>query len=372
MKEPACGLRDNQLVDLPTKVLLYGAGSLGRLALHFCELTGIEVVAFIDSNAEVLSKIVSNHYDKSYSIYKPEVVEINEDFRKIPIYVAIATLPYDPIKSFLQTLGWKYIEPFYKLTEKVNKSHPLNNGWQVNSLSNEEQNTIESIKQNLEDQTSINHYEAFIAWHNGYKEISEVNPTISHKSRYVIDPLKIYLRRNPHCMVDIGAHTGGSVERLLEAGIKFKEYHLFEPDHTNLFHLRRFVESSNINHEDIYLYSYILGQSSKNVLFHKGLGYSSQVSISGSSRRYQYALDTLMLKPTFIKIHTEGTELNIIKGSCKTIASSRPALALSVYHNSDGIYKTIQYLINTMSSYKIYFRLHDFQGTGAFVYCIPE
>jgi hypothetical protein len=76
--------------------------------------------------------------------------------------------------------------------------------------------------------------------------------------------------------------------------------------------------------------------------------------------------------PDLIKIHTEGSELDILKGAAKTIKRYNPLLAYSVYHNRDGLCRAIIEPMKSFDNYLWYFRLHCYQGTGAFVYGVPK
>ena len=78
------------------------------------------------------------------------------------------------------------------------------------------------------------------------------------------------------------------------------------------------------------------------------------------------------LYPTFIKVHVEGMELNVLKGSMKIICKSRPILVITTYHNSDGVYKIPELLINNLNDYSFYFRLHGYCGTQSVLYAIPN
>ena len=82
-------------------------------------------------------------------------------------------------------------------------------------------------------------------------------------------------------------------------------------------------------------------------------------------------MDSLQIKPDLIKIHTEGTELDVLMGAKKTIINYKPFLVCSVYHRREGFYSDITTPIKNFKNYNWFFRLHGFQGTGAFIYGIP-
>ena len=89
--------------------------------------------------------------------------------------------------------------------------------------------------------------------------------------------------------------------------------------------------------------------------FHDGLGYASQLADTGRKRVATRPLDALGVSPTFVKLHLEGAELAALKGARRTLASSRPIIAATVYHNADGIWRTPLWLMQTLPDYRFLF-----------------
>ena len=77
------------------------------------------------------------------------------------------------------------------------------------------------------------------------------------------------------------------------------------------------------------------------------------------------------MTPTYMKFHLEGWELPALKGANRTIREHRPIIAVTSYHNEQGIYELPSWLMENLASYKFIFRLHSWCGTGAVTYCIP-
>ena len=83
-------------------------------------------------------------------------------------------------------------------------------------------------------------------------------------------------------------------------------------------------------------------------------------------------LDSLDLAPDFIKLHLEGAELDALRGARETIRRHRPIIAVTTYHNADGIWRTPAWLMDTLEDYRFLMRLHSGCGTGAVVYALPQ
>ena len=64
--------------------------------------------------------------------------------------------------------------------------------------------------------------------------------------------------------------------------------------------------------------------------------------------------------------------MDVLLGGINTISKNRPALAFSIYHNRDGLCKVPFESMQLFDGYKWYFRLHSYQGTGAFIYGVPK
>jgi hypothetical protein len=61
-----------------------------------------------------------------------------------------------------------------------------------------------------------------------------------------------------------------------------------------------------------------------------------------------------------------------LKGARQTLLTSRPIVAVTVYHNADGMWRTPLWLMQTLPDYRFLFRSHSWCGTGAVVYAIPK
>lgn len=358
-------LRD---LDLSNGIYIYGAGELGALAIEYCEACEIQVDGFLD--LANIDTVISGS-GRQYSVYHPENSKNRVDKSK-PVVVAISTTPYGPIFQRLRKHTWKSVEPFYNLTCETRTGHPLRNGWRLGEVSDHEKDIAEFVCKSWGDEISWSHYEAFIAWHCDNTEIELGDNPINPAERYVIREVQNALLNRRNIFLDVGCHRGESITRLSNAGIQFGRYELFEPDDRSRSILQSCIRKIIPNHSEFVIHSNILGEGTNESFFQDGLGYCSQLWEHGSTLRQVNALDNFHLNPDFLKIHTEGSELNILKGACETIRHSRPVIAYSVYHRREGFFSDIAEVMALFSGYHWVFRLHGFQGTGAFVYGIPK
>ena len=73
---------------------------------------------------------------------------------------------------------------------------------------------------------------------------------------------------------------------------------------------------------------------------------------------------------TFLKIHTEGTELNVLAGAEKTILRNRPKIAVSCYHNITELVEIPAYLKKLCPDYRLFMRHYSTGTTESVLYAV--
>ncbi len=364
--EPECGpmrLEDDE------PLVLYGAGNLGRLARDHLNLVGRPIDLVVDRNAAALAN------DASWAglpMATPDNVPASMKEKGI-LAVSVANFAFAPLQMALNEAGWRRVVPFYDVAETFRDRHPLSNGWFAGAFGDDEIAAMKRVASAWFDDTSRAHYLQFVAWRRLREEWSFAEAPINIADRFFIPEVKEVLT-DGEVFVDAGAYDGIVVRRMIdETGGAFASIHAIEPDPHSASALRQTVAdlppaiSAKITISDA-----VLAADEREVRFHAGLGYASQIASSGQVVSRTVPLDGLNLAPSFVKLHLEGGELSALKGARKTLQAYRPLLAITVYHNSDGITAIPEWLRNTLSDYRLLFRLHSWCGTGAVVYAIPE
>ena len=195
---------------------------------------------------------------------------------------------------------------------------------------------------------------------------------------------------------DAGAFTGDTIEGFLRAvSGKFKHIYSFEPSAAN----NRQIRSRLQKLQSLYLDSF----GKKISLIEKGLWDSDTVlrfnaaeagDIQAASA---YVVESKILEniydpnvekkvvteipvttidnatnqdSTFIKFEIEGSELQALHGSAKTIEHNRPQMAVSIYHKPDDYVTLTEFVLDTRLDYKMGFRHHNTCDPAATVlYC---
>lgn len=147
----------------------------------------------------------------------------------------------------------------------------------------------------------------------------------------------------PKLFFDIGAHVGLWSMMAIRAG--FKEIRAFEPNHVTF----KCLVSNVSNYPGITVHNYGIAERSGLVdIVHEHEGNSGAVKVvPGSTCTVQNinndnigsSVYKLAIKPgeTLVKIDTEGTELDCVKGMDKIIQSLRPVVIVEQRKNTDAV-----------------------------------
>ena len=345
------------------KISLYGFGDMGNLAASFFENEKLNLYRIID-------KKFTNHKKefngKMVIFSNPSEIKNSEDELCL---ISIVNYSYSTILNDLPENKFNKILPFYDFVEGLNTNYPITNGWITGELKNEDWEKLKFIIENFSDKKSKANFLQFLAWRYSRDEYF-IHPFKIRNNRYFPSFIS-NLKKEDHIYVDVGAHHGYTFKNFLRKFNKqIVKSVLFEPDTKNLQTLKRKCEQEFIN-LNVTVLNEALSSQKKVTNFFEGYNYLSKISKRGLKTKSVYNLDSFDLKPSMLKIHVEGEEFNILKGSISTIDSYRPIIFITTYHNVDGLIKIPLHLINTLKNYKIYFRLHGWFGCSAVIYCIP-
>lgn len=345
-------------------IILYGAGELGKLASEFFNFYNIKYIVCVDD-------VNTDKVDPSFDIDNVVNIKDVSTSDNPLILICISTVSFNKLKEKLNDLGFGNVKSFFEVAENINKTnkykHPLTNGW-THSLDHRKNKKIQKILNEFNrDYKSYYEYLGFFYWHKEYEEWFQYS--VNCNNRYFIPEITEVLH-DQEVFIDGGAYDGRVTEKFIEiTGNQFKEIHMFEPQEILLKSeiLTKQILSS------LYTYPFILGKKHGYVYFNLKQGYLSKVDKKAKDKVCMIKLDSIKyLKPTIIKYHLEGYELNALKGSVKTIKKYRPILMITTYHTKEGLYKIPLWLIKHCKNYIFYWRNHNYMGQGAVMYAIPK
>jgi len=179
---------------------------------------------------------------------------------------------------------------------------------------------------------------------------------ISNVSAQYFDDEMIHLDHD-EVFVDGGMFTGDTAMSFFKhTNNKYKYYYGFEPDENNCTK----AEENLINKTNISIIPKGLWHDEGEINFNSGLGGSSGFGNEINNPVVKVmSLDAFFsdkIPPTFIKMDIEGAELEALKGCENIIRKFKPKLAICAYHKPEDIYTLPEIIKQYRNDYTFYFR----------------
>lgn len=338
--------------------IVYGKGELGRMAIDYLETIGHAALKWIDQ---------SDLTDDMFPILSPEaLIAQRAKPQRFLTLVAVAKHPYVPIEQDLLARGFRHVAPFLDVTPN-HPEHPLANGWFAAPL---DLDKVQTVLDMFADDVSRAHYVQFLAWRRLREEWTfEGAPVDVDGPRYW--PTEVASVLHDHeVFVDGGAHTGRtSVAFAALVDYTYKMIVAVEPDPTS----QRALFNRLNPGPNTMIVRHPLGERWSSQIFHDGMGYASRLSDTGNLPLRVGPLDDIGIDgPTFIKLHLEGAELAALEGAAWIVTNRRPILAVTTYHNDDGIDRIPLWLRDHCPDYRFLWRNSAYVGEGAVMFAIPN
>lgn len=160
--------------------------------------------------------------------------------------------------------------------------------------------------------------------------------------------------------VDAGAFNGDTILDFLRIEHGAKKIYGFEADPVNFKKMETRLglvkQMYNIECFDLALADY----NGKLNFFSMG-NMSSKADATGRDNNMSVncvTLDSMIKEATYIKMDIEGSELNALRGANKLIKSSKPKMAICIYHRPSDLWEIPLYLHSLVPEYKMHIRHH--------------
>lgn len=351
-------------------IVLYGMGNGAEKILDYCETHGIKISDIFASD-----EFVRGHSFRGYKVKKfSEVAEFYGDFI---ILAAFATRE----KSV--------IERIFALDEKYELYAP---DISMFSESNSDTDYFNNFSTNAE--SFLQAYNLLADEKSRQVFVNAINFKISGKIKYLREAetpkpealglLCFEKAQNIH-YIDVGAYDGDTVFELRSylsdtGGGNITKITALEPDKKNFAKLCKNLEKANLL-DICELYNTAAWNQKQDICFSQKAGRHSAVAVyaeqSGRADKINMiqadSIDNIMSdiiaesQPEnreswryFIKYDVEGCEYEAVTGSAGIIKKYRPALAVSMYHKDEDLFR-MPLLINKINPfYKLYLRKHEY------------
>jgi FkbM family methyltransferase len=343
------------------KLVIYGAGGVGKKLLGVLNKQGLKVQAFLDQRSVAgmeIENIKVYHPDIFPDILQNAVVLIAVHNRDADVQTIIVTLIEKGFKQILTPVMWmdflsKEMGDLFWLTTPAFYS-----------------NHIDEIKQgeNLwADEASRSLYNASLTMRTTGDYGVLPAPDFVHQ----YFPLDIPAWQQPIRLLDGGAFDGDTMLAFQTAGLQIESIAAFEPDVMNFQNLAKNVKKHF--KRKAFLFPCGLWSSTVQLAFTMGSGEASHVEETASSMIQVVKLDDVLFnfQPNLIKMDIEGAELNALNGAYNMICDSFPGLAISIYHQPAHIWEIPLLLQSWNLGYSFYLRSHGYNNFESVLYAIP-
>ncbi len=348
-----CRTRERSAFDEITggnsRIVLFGAGGLGKKILSVLRDSGIEPLAFIDN------KLAGQTVDHLKVLAPVEAAKQwgNSAVFVVTIWAAWADAMREQMQ-FLRNLECKNVVSFIPLLWKYPHLLPHVQIDLPSRVLDERDQVLEAFDL-WSDEDSRGEFIAQLRWRllGDFDGLSEPKP----------DPYwqrDIIRLKEDAVFVDAGAFDGDTFAQFLDfSGGKFHAAYLFEPDRRNLQSLEKRLEAMPQEiRRRVNVFASAVAESEYDVSFQGGSGPSSAPG-AGHDVVHCVSLDhALPEAPHVIKYDIEGFELLALGGSRRIIEKNKPALVVCAYHIQNHLWQ-IPLLIRSINpGYRFYLRPH--------------
>jgi FkbM family methyltransferase len=345
----------------PEMLVVYGAGNKGRQVCADLQARGVRIAAVLDVRASAGQQCAG------IAVSTPEAWCAVPGATELPVLIAIHNehTPIPPIQARLAGLGVRRVLTLMDMHDAFDDlaiHYWLGPRRFYVPYSAE----LARLADLLADATSRHWLESVLRFRLGGDYSALPAPGLADQY------LPSDLPRWPETLrfIDCGAFTGDTVLALVSAGYRFEAVAAFEPDLDNFAQLVR-----NTAHlANVVRFPCGVAERACRIGFVEGQGGASHLDEEAVERITCVALDESLpdFRSNLIKMDIEGAELLALSGAAQSIATARPALAISLYHHPEHLWR-IPFLIDDWAlGYRFYLRGHGESSFDLVLYALPD
>jgi FkbM family methyltransferase len=355
--------------SLSERLLLFGAGGLGRRILAGLRRLNVEPLAFADNNpalwetcVEGLPALSPQEAARRFGEHAVFVVTIwnaQGRHRLAQTRTQLESLGCRTVVSFA-ALFWRNPETFlpYYALDLPQKILP-------------QAEEIRATYSSWADEPSRREFLAQLRWR--LRLDFDGLPSPVEGDQYF--PAGLYSLSSNEVFVDCGAYDGDTIRAFLaRRAADFAAIIGLEPDPVNFARLEAEVARLPPDVRNrIDLHRVGVGERREKARFEASGLASSSVTETGSTEVELAPLDELLRErsPTLIKMDIEGSEPEALAGARGVIERASPVLAVCVYHQQNHLWRIPALIRSFDPCYRLYLRPHGEEGWDLVCYAVP-
>ena len=352
------------------RVWIYGGGGFAGELEDFLQSYGIKVIG----------RITREHFSSFNVIGGSELYYSDPG----PVLIGVFNHKDDPIEivEFLQNLGIMDIASPASIVNGF-KNKDFSKYYLSGNLS-EQPHAAEDLRfvhDNLFDDESRSILKGFVSYQTT-GNLRKIRRSSDASQQYLGKtlPAEFRFKWMAHDLrwLDIGAFDGDTLRGIcdLGRGTKFDCFICIEPDQVNFQKLSNTIEELEVRAEQL---NVAVGAEAGEIQFmHEGTLSAHQTNQNTKSEK-QGLVSVLTIdqicenfKPSHIKMDIEGAEMPALLGATETLLSSRPKLAISLYHLPYDVTRIPIYLMTLLQNYVWFIRCYGAHGYDTILYGLPS
>jgi FkbM family methyltransferase len=350
------------------RIVIYGAGNLGRRMLHGLRVNGGDALAFADRNAAPSRSM------EGVPVLAPEdaVRRFGADaLFVIAVWNHLVPGGLHGIATQLTAMGCRSVVPFVWLSWKYPREFLPNYLWDLPARVLEVREDVCRAFSLFEGERSqaefLRQLEFRLTGNFACLTTPENEPTYF--------PRRLFGPRPDEYFVDCGAYTGDTLLAFADwAGGRFRAAMALEADPANFTALERTVAADNRLRGRVRAVARAAFREKGTLRFAASGWGNAAISEAGGIEVPCSALDDLLEteSPTYIKMDVEAAEPDALAGAARLLRRSRPALAICAYHLQDHLWRIPLLIRDLLPDSRLALRMYCVDGFDLVCYAIPN
>ena len=344
------------------RLILHGAGPLGRLVLQDLGQAGLRPIAFTDNN-----ELLWHTEIDGVPILPPSLA--SERYHDSACFV-VTIYNGSRARRQLKELGCRNVAPFVALFWSYPNVFASIIGLDLPHKLPAFADEIRECYRILADQKSRDELLGQLGWRYWMDSDSLPDPLDPGGTYF---PLDLVTPLEDEVFVDCGSFQGDTLPSF-NSHWKSRFRHIFalEPDPQNRRALEAGIETLGLTGRATIM-PFALGERNEMVSFSSTGTVTSQITTNGSISVESRRLDAINwpLPPTFIKMDIEGAEPQAILGARDLLIRHQPILAACTYHRSEHLWQIPNLIHSLVPDYNLFLRRYAEECWEGVCYAIP-
>jgi FkbM family methyltransferase len=347
------------------RLILFGAGPLGRLVLQGLIQAGLRPIAFADNNERLW-----NTHIEGVPVLAPATAS---DLYGDSACFVVTIYNGSPARRQLKALGCKHVAPFAALFWKYGEVFTPNSGIELPHRLPAYADEIRACREVLADEESRRELAGQLEWRY-WLDDDALPPSLSPSETYF--PMDLMVPSAEEVFVDCGSFQGDILPSFTSHwNGKFKHIFAVEPDPQNREALETATRSMGLA-DRVIVFPCAIGEKNGPVSFASTGTVTSRIVEGGRQvlsvecRR----LDDILWSatPTYIKMDIEGAEPQALIGATDLLRRYHPILAVCTYHRSEHLWQIPNLIRAIAPEYNLFLRRYAEESWEGVCYAIPD